>query len=469
MTTTQTGTWGALLGRRHLGVAVVLAGGVALYAINIYLTASMLPSIVADIGGERFYAWNTTVFLVASVSSSVLVGKAVHRLGPRGAYLLAVAIFAAGSLLAAASPTMATLLVARGVQGVGGGLLAGLAFALIHSNLPQELWSRASALVSAMWGVGTLIGPAVGGVFGELDAWPVAFVVLAAIAGALGLLVPRVLAKERPDERLELVPVVSMVLLSAAALLVSIAGVVTDVALSAALLVVAVGAVVWFVLRERVRPARLLPRSTFTPGSPTKWIYLVIAVASVGSTAEAFVPLFGQRLGGLAPIAAGFLGAVLAAGWTTGELPSAGASRPSTVRRIVIIAPAMLAGGLALLAFSQMPAAPAPVVWLWVVGLFVAGAGIGLQWPHVATAAMSTESDPAEANRAAAAINTVQLVSNAFGAALAGLAVNLGGPAEDSSARLMFGMFALITITGVVLARRMITTGATLGTPASGD
>jgi MFS family permease len=465
MTITSTGSWAALLGRRHLGVATVLAGGVALYAINIYLTASMLPSIVADIGGERFYAWNTTVFLVASVSSSVLVGKAVQRLGPRGAYLLAVAVFVAGSLLAAASPSMTVLLVARGVQGVGGGLLAGLGFALIRANLPQQLWSRASALVSAMWGVGTLVGPAVGGVFGELGAWPVAFVALAAAGGALGLLVPLVLSKQRPDDELELIPVVSMVLLSAAALLVSVAGVVSDVAVSAALLVVAAAGVVWFVGRERVRPARLLPRSTFTAGAPTKWIYLSVAVMAIGSTAEAFVPLFGQRLGELDPIAAGFLGAALAAGWTLGEIPAAGAVRPATVRRLVIVAPVMLAGGLALLALSQMPAAPAPVVWLWVVGLLVAGAGIGVQWPHVATAAMSSETDPAEANRAAAAINTVQLESNAFGAALAGLAVNLGGPAEESSARLMFGMFALITVTGVVLARRMITTGAALGTP----
>jgi MFS family permease len=465
MTMTSTGSWGALLGRRHLGVAVVLAGGVALYAINIYLTASMLPSIVADIGGERFYAWNTTVFLVASVSSSVLVGKAVQRLGPRGAYLLAVAVFVAGSLLAAASPTMTILLVARGVQGVGGGLLAGLGFALIRANLPQELWSRASALVSAMWGVGTLVGPAVGGVFGELGAWPVAFVALAAAGVALGLLVPAVLSNERPDDELELIPVASMVLLSAAALLVSIAGVVSDVAVSVALLVVAAVAVVWFVLRERVRPARLLPRSTFAIGAPTKWIYLSVAVMAIGSTAEAFVPLFGQRLGGLDPIAAGFLGAALAAGWTLGEIPSASAARPASVRRIVLVAPIMLAGGLTLLALSQMSAAPAPVIWLWVVGLLVAGAGIGVQWPHVATAGMAAESDPAEANRAAAAINTVQLVSNAFGAALAGLAVNLGGPAEESSARLMFGMFALITISGVVLARRMITTGAALGTP----
>src|SRR3954468_24094921 len=95
------GSWRDLVNRRHLGAVVVLAGGVALYATNIYLTASMLPTIVADIGGERFYAWSTTVFLVASVSSSVVVGKSVTKLGARASYLLAVGFFLVGSVLCA--------------------------------------------------------------------------------------------------------------------------------------------------------------------------------------------------------------------------------------------------------------------------------------------------------------------------------------------------------------------------------
>src|SRR5882757_10952008 len=112
--TARAGTWGELLGRRHLGAVVVLAGGVALYAVNVYVTISLLPTAVREIGGERLYAWNTTVFLLASVAAAVLVGSLLAAAGSRGAYLLALGLFLAGTLVCAVAPTMAVLLGGRG-------------------------------------------------------------------------------------------------------------------------------------------------------------------------------------------------------------------------------------------------------------------------------------------------------------------------------------------------------------------
>jgi MFS family permease len=62
---------------------------------------------------------------------------------------------------------MDVLVAGRAVQGAAGGLLAGLGYAVITATLPQSLWSRACALVSAMWGIATLVGPAMGGIFAE--------------------------------------------------------------------------------------------------------------------------------------------------------------------------------------------------------------------------------------------------------------------------------------------------------------
>ena len=55
------GTWRQLLSGRYLGTATVLAGGVALYATNVYLTTSLLPTAIDDIGGQQYYAWTATV------------------------------------------------------------------------------------------------------------------------------------------------------------------------------------------------------------------------------------------------------------------------------------------------------------------------------------------------------------------------------------------------------------------------
>src|ERR1700756_5842383 len=101
-----TGSWGALLGRRYLGTSSLLAGGVALYATNEFLTISLLPSTVADIGGQRFYAWVVTVYLVGSVAAATAVNPLLMRFGPRTSYLLILTLFAAGTAGCALAPTM---------------------------------------------------------------------------------------------------------------------------------------------------------------------------------------------------------------------------------------------------------------------------------------------------------------------------------------------------------------------------
>ncbi len=80
---------------------------------------------------------------------------------------------------------------------------------------------------------------------------------------------------------------------------------------------------------------------------------------------------------------------------------------------------------------------------VWAVGLFIAGSGVGIAWPHLSAWVMGAVEDPVEAGTAAAAINTVQLISGAFGAGLAGVVVNLTQGGEGAAARWLFGVFAV--------------------------
>ena len=68
----RAGAWRDLLGSRYLGISTVLAGGVLLYATNELITIRLLPIAVAYIGGQRFYAWVTPVYLVASVVAATI-------------------------------------------------------------------------------------------------------------------------------------------------------------------------------------------------------------------------------------------------------------------------------------------------------------------------------------------------------------------------------------------------------------
>lgn len=184
----------------------------------------------------------------------------------------------------------------------------------------------------------------------------------------------------------------------------------------------------------------------------------MLAVASI---VETYIPFFGQRLGHLVPVAAGFLGATLAFGWTVGEMISASA-RARTVAPVVTVAPLVVAAGLVLAGALQRDGAGALEIALWATGFAVTGAGIGMAWPHLASAAMAVSSDPAESGAAAAAISTVQLIAGAFGAGLAGVLVNLGGSATRG-AHLLFLGFAAIALSGVVLSSRVFRAGPGTG------
>jgi MFS family permease len=448
--TETAGSWRVLLGPRYLGTSTLLAGGVALYATNEFLTISLLPSTVADIGGERLFAWVTTSYLVGSVVAAAAVNTALLRFGARASYLLGLAVFGIGSVVCAVAGNMEVLLAGRALQGAAGGLLAGLGYAVISAALPQTLWTRASALVSAMWGVATIVGPATGGFFAQFGLWRWAFGAVAMLAAAMGALVPLVLPGGRVDPGgvapLK-IPVWSLLLLGAAALTVSVAQVPNNGAAMAVLLGASVLLAAVFVAVDHRLSVAVLPPSVFRLG-PLKWIYLTMAVLMASAMVDMYVPLFGQRLGHLGPAVAGFLGAALAVGWTVSEIVSASLTSARSIARVVAAAPLIMAAGLGLAAATQLDDAPGAVALVWALALAVTGIGIGAAWPHLSAWAMQCVEDANEGSAAAAAINTVQLISGAFGAGLAGVVVNSAHGGAVVAARWLFAVFAVLGLMG---------------------
>lgn len=449
-----TGGWRELLSPSHFASVAILAGGVALYAMNLYFTAALMPSIVDDIGGADYYAWVATGFLMAAVIASMLVSRILGRRGVRGAYLVGFLTFGLGAALNALSPTMELLLVGRVVQGFGGGLLAGLGYAVIRAALPAHLWARAAGLVSAMWGVGTLVGPTLGGAFAQVGAWRWAYALLLLAAVVLAMLGVRALpprtavATERSN-----VPLLSLTLLTAAAAVFSLSSTVASGWPTAGCMIAGAVLLGVFLAAEKRGRSSVLPRSTYQRDNPLKWVYLTVAALCAGVMTENFIPLFGQELGALAPFAAGLLGAALSVGWVVSQLFSVGLG-PAAARRAIRTAPVLLTGGLLVYGLAQSDDAAIIVVLLWAAALFVAGTGIGLAFPHLSVAAMASTTDENEGAKAAAALSTTQLIAYTVTSAIAGTLVNLGGDSVVNSARLMTFGIAAITVAGTITAVR---------------
>ncbi|WP_213712823.1 MFS transporter [Cedecea lapagei] len=462
-TTSQNASWATLLSGHNGLRSLALAGGVALHAINIYIVTTILPTVIQEIGGLAWYAWNTTLFVAASIVGSAVSAKLIARQGAAMAYLSALLMFSCGAVICALAPSMPVMLLGRVVQGLGGGVLFALSYALIRVAFEAPLWSRAMALVSGMWGIATLCGPAIGGVFAEIGEWRLAFWALLPIAAVLALIVMvQFRSMSKPEAGEARLPVLTISLLVLSVLAISLAGLCGSLALNISGIAVGLG-LGWLIARldSRSEAAKLLPRGAYSPTRGIGLLYAMMALLVIGLTTEIYVPYFLQLIHLFSPLSAGYLTAMMAGGWTLAALCSASVSSKMS-QRIICVGPLVVLVSLVTLSII-MPTpfnGPAGVV---ACGTALAGVGfgIGLAWPHLLTKVFQA-APPGEETLASASITTVQLYATALAAALAGVITNGAGitspgGVEGASAASMalFGVFALAPAGATLLAIRL--------------
>lgn len=445
-----------LFSHQYATRSVALAGATVLNAVNVLITTTILPSVVRDIGGQNLYAWNTTLYVIASIVGAALAPRTLVRLGPKGAFRIAVVAFFLGALVCTLAPSMVVLVLGRTVQGFGGGYLGTLTYAIIREAYPETLWPRAFALNSAMWGIATVLGPAVGGIFAELGVWRLAFGVMMILSVALGLLFERVLrGMPRPEIAITRVPVVQLMVLCLAVLAVS-AGSLADNAVSNALgIVIAAGLIVVLARVERRNRNKLMPTGTLELGSPLGPIFAAMVLLMIAVSADVFTPYFLQNLHGMSPLLAGYVVAVMSVGWTLGSVMMAGATG-ARARAVMLGSPLLMTGGLVVVTLL-MPAGGNGAVHLGAIalGLLLLGLGMGSTFPHLLSRSMSLALHHEQA-LAATSMTTVQLVGSAFGAAFGGVITNLNhysdlaGGGTVRAATWYFSVFCLFPLAAFV-------------------
>ncbi|HJH23846.1 MAG TPA: MFS transporter [Paenalcaligenes hominis] len=474
-TSQQTASWSELFSGKNGIRAVALCGGVVVHAINVYIVTTIMPSVVQDLGGLEYYAWNTTLFIAASILGSALSSSAIGRLGLRSSYLSAILIFILGSMGAAMTPSMTLLLVARTIQGLGGGLLLGLSFASVRMVFAPRFWPRTMALISSMWGVATLAGPAVGGIFAESGAWRLAFWSTVPVAVGVALLVNSQLKtkKEQRESRLVQTPILKIVLLTLSVLVLSFGSLTTSWPLMMLCLVVVVS-IIYGIARDDLNGNNpLFPSGTYSLKQPLGSLYAGIGLMSIGVTSEVFIPYFLQHIHGIRPFAAGYMTALMSAGWTTGSILMSGRSR-QFANKLLIISPLLSALCLAILGVLmpwQALSLHHHMTWVMFIPLFGVGLGVGMIWPHLSTRVfLSTQ--PGQENMASAAITTLQMYAMSIGAALAGMITTSAGfntgtlAGAQRSASWLLLCFALMPIIFVCVSKAARQAGQPTEPPA---
>jgi MFS family permease len=427
---TATPSWTDVF-RGRFGVYTLLLNiGILFFAVDNFLINTLMPSIVADIGGVAFYAWAMMLYLVGSIMGAASYGPLRARIGGRRSLAVGGVVFSLGALGCSIASAMGELLVARLFQGVGGGLIIAGSMAFISVLFEPRLHKYAVAATNVTWVIAAIVGPVQAGIFANFGWWRGAFFLYVPIGAAffVGVLwkIPKSADQATAGSRALRFPVWRVGLLGLGVLCVASSGLVEAAALRTALIVTS-GLIVWYAFtRDAQAENRLFPSRPLSLSEPVGlayWGHILVAATYV--SVSIYLPLVLTVLHGIAPLYVGLANGIMSIGWSIAAALSAGL-HGSRERTVVIAGPICLligSAGLALVA-----AFGAHFGWV-LISASIVGIGIGIFHVHMTVRAMAAARS-GEESITASSLSTIRALGMAFGAAVGGMVGNIAGLRE---------------------------------------
>ena len=348
------------------------------------IVATALPRIVADLGGFDRFTWITTAYIVASTSIVPLAGSIADVYGRKWLYVAGISVFLAGSVLSALAGTMDQLILARAVQGLGGGTMMALSFVTIGDLFPPSERGKYQGIIAGMFGISSVLGPTIGGFVTDNLSWHWIFYINLPLGIPVVLMFIRFFPHSKPSHkrRIDWIGAGLMVLAIVPGLLaISIGGngnqwtearVIAMFAVSA----VALAGFVWWGLRST---DPILPFVIFKSRIVTVSMIVIFLTGFAMFGAITFIPLLFQGVLGDSPTASGsfltpmMLGIVFGAA-SSGQVLSRTGGR---YRIQGVIGLVIMSSGIGMLSTISADTGRATAL----IGAIVMGFGLGTTFP----------------------------------------------------------------------------------------
>lgn len=155
-------------------VVLTMAGvmlALFLASLDQTIVGTAMPRIIADLGGFAQYTWVVTAYLIAVTVTVLVAGKLSDLYGRKWVLIAGVGIFVVASILSGFSQTMTQLIMFRGLQGIGAGVLMGLSFIIVGDLFSPAERGKYIGLLSGVFGISSVIGPTLGGFLTDNFSW----------------------------------------------------------------------------------------------------------------------------------------------------------------------------------------------------------------------------------------------------------------------------------------------------------
>ena len=372
----------------HRQIVAILSGlvcGMFLAALDQTIVGTAIVKIANDLDGFTLQAWVSTAYLVTSTIVTPIYGKLSDIYGRKPFYLVAITIFVAGSLAATFSQSMYELAAFRAVQGLGAGGLMSLAMTIIGDIVPPRERSRYQGYIMTVFGLATVLGPVLGGLFAGYDSlggvagWRWVFLINVPIGIIALIVVAKVLnvPHQRHDHRIDWWGALTLIVAVVPFLVVAEQGQKWGWGAENAVYCYAVGSVgiVAFILVEWLMkdaaliPLRLFKNSTFSIAILGS---VIVGVAMFG--AITMMPQFLQVVQGYTPSKSGLLMLPLMVGiMISSILSGVVTSKTGRYKIFAILGTLLIAGGALLFAQVEYDSG----LWHPLTAAAVFGLGLG--------------------------------------------------------------------------------------------
>ncbi|GAA2881316.1 MFS transporter [Actinoplanes cyaneus] len=306
------GDRGAVLG------AMMLATG--LIAIDSTIIATAVPSVVADIGGFHEFPWLFSIYLLAQAVSVPVYGKLNDMFGRKPVILFGIALFLLGSIFCGAAWNIWMLIAFRVVQGLGAGAIQPTTITIVGDLYSVRERAKVQGYVASVWGVSSVVGPTLGGVFSEYVSWRWIFFVNIPLCLLAAWMIMRKF-HERRDRARPVIDYRGSVLLTLGLTLVVLGvlegGQAWSWASPASVAILGLGALllIAFGFTERTAAQPVLPLWIFRRRLLVISGQLSVGIGAILMALSSYVPTYAQEALGAGPLVAGLALAALTLGW----------------------------------------------------------------------------------------------------------------------------------------------------------